>query len=110
MTSRPLKMTIGLASTAKPRVNSLEVRSDEQRRTAVDFPESHQHSGGHSALFRNPKDLGKCMGGIGSGASGFRRIAEQSHRIDIGDFRRRGYLKGPSFFTWRWSVGGECSG
>lgn len=50
------------------------------------------------------------MGGFGSGASRFRRIAEESKRIDIREFRRRGYLQRPSWFTWSWTCGGEPTG
>jgi hypothetical protein len=50
------------------------------------------------------------MGGIGSGASRFRRIAEESKRIDIREFRKRGYLNAPSRFTWAWTCAGESSG
>ena len=50
------------------------------------------------------------MGGSGSGASRIRRIAEQTHRIDIREWRRRGYLKGSWRFAWSWNVGGEPSG
>lgn len=50
------------------------------------------------------------MGGMGSGRSGFRRIAEYTKRIDIREWRRRGYLKGSWGFTWSWNVGGEPTG
>jgi len=49
------------------------------------------------------------MGGWGSGGA-FRRIAEECQRIDIREFRKRGYLKGCWRFSWGWSVGGEPSG
>lgn len=50
------------------------------------------------------------MGGSGSGAPRYRRIAEECRRIDIREWRRRGYLKGSHCFTWTWSVNGESSG
>ena len=49
------------------------------------------------------------MGGSRSGG-GFRRIAEECQRIDIREFRRRGYLKGCWRFSWGWSIGGEPAG
>ena len=50
------------------------------------------------------------MGGIGSGRAGFRRIAEHTKRIDIREWRRRGYLTGYRAFTWSWNIGGEPAG
>src|SRR5690349_20890366 len=50
------------------------------------------------------------MGGMGSGRSGFRRIAEHTNRIDIREWRRRGYLRFSTSFTWRWHVDGEPAG
>ena len=50
------------------------------------------------------------MGGMGSGATGFRRISEHCQRIDIRQWRKRGYLVGTWHFIWRWNVGGEPAG
>lgn len=50
------------------------------------------------------------MGGMGSGASRFRRIAEECKRIDIREWQRRGYLRGSCQFGWRWTCGEEITG
>ena len=50
------------------------------------------------------------MGGMGSGASRFRRLAEETKRIDIREWRRLGRLKGSWRFTWSWTCLGETSG
>ena len=46
----------------------------------------------------------------GAGRPGYRVKAEQLQRVDIREWRRRGYLCAGRSFTWSWNRGGEPSG
>lgn len=46
----------------------------------------------------------------GAGRPGYRLKAEQTFRIDIGEWHKRGYLVGGQSFRWQWSRGGEITG
>lgn len=47
---------------------------------------------------------------LGAGRPGYRAKAEQLHRLDIRDLRRRDLLRCRCSFTWSWQRGGEHSG
>ena len=47
---------------------------------------------------------------FGAGRQGYRVKAEQLPRINISDFKRRGYLHSGAWFAWRWSRGDEPAG
>lgn len=46
----------------------------------------------------------------GAGRPGYRAKAEQLQRVDVREWARRGYLRGPCSFSWSWNRGGEPSG
>ncbi len=46
----------------------------------------------------------------GAGRPGHQAKAEQLQRVDVREWARRGYLRGPCSFSWTWNRGGERSG
>jgi hypothetical protein len=47
---------------------------------------------------------------LGAGRPAYKVKGEQLQRIDVRIWARRGMLKGPGWFTWSWSRGGEPTG
>lgn len=54
--------------------------------------------------------MGRGGARSGAGRPGYRAKAEQLHRVDVREWARRGYLRGPCAFSWTWQRGGEPSG
>lgn len=46
----------------------------------------------------------------GAGRPGYRAKAEHLCRVDVREWARRGYLRGPSAFSWSWHRGDETAG
>jgi hypothetical protein len=46
----------------------------------------------------------------GAGRPGYKAKAEQLPRIDVREWARRGYLRGPLGFSWSWNREGEPAG
>lgn len=46
----------------------------------------------------------------GAGRPGSKAKAEHLHRIEVGQWARRGYLRGPCTFSWVWHRDGERTG